>query len=280
MAILLMVLAMAVLNAMDAITKILTAEHSGVQIAWARYFFHLVIMAAFAGPTRLRRWAHTDHLTVQIIRACTLAGSSALIVMAFSRMPLADAVAITFIAPLLIVALSGPLLGERVGVHRWTAVVVGFGGMLILVWPSGSFLAGGAVFAMGAAVLWALGQLLTRSVQGDDPWTTLLYTAVVGGVLLTAAAPFFWTAPSAANWAWFVVIGVMGGISHALIINAFARASASVLAPFNYTLLVWAVLYGWILFGDLPGVRVGVGAAVIIAAGLYVAYRERRRSEN
>ena len=273
--IMLMVLGMAVLNAMDAISKLLTVEHSGVQVAWARYTFHLAPMVLLAGPARVKRMVRTASPWAQIARSASLTVSAVLIIIAFSLMPLADAIAVSFIAPLLIVALSAPFLGERVGLHRWVAVVVGFVGMLVLVWPSGDVLDAGSLFAIGAAVFWAIGMLLTRHVRGDDPWSTLFYTALVGTVLLSVVVPFFWSAPSITGWGLMLAMGVLGGIAHTFIINAFRHAGASLLAPFNYTLLVWAMLYGWFLFGDFPDARTLLGAAIIIAAGLYAWHRER-----
>lgn len=273
--IMLMVLGMAVLNAMDAISKLLTDDHSGIQVAWARYTFHLIPMVLLAGPARVKRMVRTASPWAQFARSASLTVSAVLIIIAFSLMPLADAIAVSFIAPLLIVAFSAPFLGERVGLHRWIAVVVGFVGMLVLVWPSGDVLDTGSLFAIGAAVFWAIGMLLTRHVRRDDPWSTLFYTALVGTVLLSVVVPFFWSAPSMTGWGLMLAMGVLGGIAHTFIINAFRHAGASLLAPFNYTLLVWAMLYGWFLFGDFPDARTLLGAVIIIAAGLYAWHRER-----
>ncbi len=271
----LMVAGMAVLNAMDAISKLLTAEFSGIQVAWARYTFHLVPLVALAGPARIRRMVRTNSPKAQIIRSASLALSAVLIIIAFSLMPLADAIAISFVAPLMMVALSARFLGEKVGLHRWIAVMVGFGGMLVLVWPSGDVFETGTLLAVGAALFWAIGLLMTRQVRGDNPLSTLFYTAFVGTVLISLAVPFYWRMPSLSAWGLMLAMGLIGALAHTLIIFAFRNARASVLAPFNYTLLVWAIFYGWLLFGDLPDLRSIFGASVIIAAGLYAWHRER-----
>lgn len=271
----LMVLGMAVLNAMDAISKLLTIDYTGVQVAWARYAFHLVPLVALAGPARIRRMVRTINPKAQILRSASLAISAVCIILAFSLMPLADAIAISFIAPLMVVALSARFLGEHVGPHRWVAVIVGFAGTLVLVWPKGNVFELGALFAVAAAVFWAIGLLMTRHVRGDDPWSTLFYTALIGTVLLSLVVPFFWRFPSTTAWGLMLAMGLLGGVAHALIILAFRNASASLLAPYNYTLLVWATFYGWLLFHELPGLRASVGAAIIVAAGLYAGYRER-----
>ena len=270
-----MVLGMAVLNGMDAVSKLLTADFSGIQVAWARYTFHLVPLVLFMGPARLRRVLHTVNLRAQILRSTSLAVSAVFIILAFSLMPLADAIAVSFIAPLMIVALSARFLGERVGIHRWIAVIIGFLGMLILVWPSGDVFEVGTLFALAAAVFWAIGMIMTRQVRGDDTWTTLLFTALVGTVLTCLVVPFFWRSPSMTAWAMMLAMGLLGGVAHTLIIFAFRHASASLLAPYNYTLLVWATFYGWVLFEELPNLRTTIGAAVIVASGVYVWYRER-----
>ena len=273
----LIVMGMAVLNAMDAISKLLAADYSGIQVAWARYTFHLLPMVLLAGPARLRRMARTADLRAQVLRSAALALSAVCIIMAFALMPLADAIAVSFIAPLLIVALSARFLGERVGPHRWIAVLVGFAGMLVLVWPSGNVFETGTFLAFAAALFWAIGLLMTRHVRGDDPWSTLFYTALIGTLMISVVVPFFWSPPTPTAWGLMVAMGLIGGVAHTLIIYAFRHAGASVLAPYNYTLLLWATLYGWILFGDLPNARTLTGAAIIIAAGLYAWHRERLR---
>lgn len=270
-----MVIGMAVLNSMDAISKLLTVDYSGIQVAWARYTFHLLPLALVAGPRGVRHmWRSIDPRS-QMLRSASLAASAVLIILAFGLMPLADAIAVAFIAPLLIVALSARFLGEHVGPHRWIAVCVGFAGMLVLVWPSGNVFETGTLLALASAVFWAIGMMLTRHVRRDDPWTTLFHTALWGTLLLSVAVPFFWREPSWDAWGLMLAMGLLGGVAHTLIILAFRTASASLLAPYNYTLLVWATLYGWLLFDDLPTLRVSIGAVIIVAAGLYAWHRER-----
>jgi len=275
----LFVLGMSVLNLMDAISKLLTADYSGIQVAWARYAFHLIPLVLFAGPTRLRRMMFTANLPAQILRSASLAISAVCIILAFGLMPLADAIAVSFVAPLMIVALSARFLAEKVGPHRWIAVIVGFAGMLVLVWPSGEVFEPGTLFALTAALFWAIGMMMTRQVRGDDPWSTLFFTAFVGTLLISFAAPFFWRPPSIDAWALMLAMGLLGGVAHILIIHAFRHANASMLAPFNYTLLVWATFYGWIFFGEFPGLRAIAGATIIVAAGLYAWHRERMADE-
>ena len=273
--IVLMILGMAVLNAMDAVSKTLTEDYSGIQVSWARNAFHLLALVALVGPWRMRAMVTTANLRAQLVRGAALTISGTCIIIAFSLMKLADAIAVSFLGPLLIVALSARFLGERVGIHRWAAVVAGFAGMIVLVWPSDGVLEAGAMFAFAAAFFWAIGLMLTRHVRGDPPWAALFYGAIVATVLLSLPLPFFWTAPDARGWALMALMGLMGGVAHGLIILAFRHASASLLAPFAYTLLVWAIFYGYVIFDELPGMRALAGAAIIVAAGLYAWHRER-----
>lgn len=277
--ILLMLCGMAALNSMDAISKLLTSEHSGIQVTWARYAFHLLPMLLLAGPVRIGGMLKSVNPVSQALRAMAFALSAVCIVFAFSRMPFADAIAVTFVAPLIMVALSSRFLGEQVGLSRWIAVLVGFMGMLVMVWPSGGVFDLGALAALIAALFWAIGLMMTRHVRQDDPWTTLFYTALVGTLLMSLAAPFFWTAPSPTGWGLMFAMGLLGGLAHILIINAFRMANASLLAPFNYSMLIWSTILGWLLFAQLPEARVVVGAVIIVLAGLYVWHSERQSAE-
>jgi len=192
-------------------------------------------------------------------------------------MPIADAVAIAFIAPLIAVGMSVLLLGERVGPRRWSAVVVGFVGMLIIIRPGAGVLQWTVVFPIGMATFYALYQVVTRMIRGSaDPLNALFYTALVGAVAASLVVPFFWEMPTLRQAAMLVGIGLMGGIGHWFIIMAYERAEVSAVAPFAYTELIWAVVLGYLVFGEFPDLYTFIGAGVIAAAGLYVLYRERK----
>jgi drug/metabolite transporter (DMT)-like permease len=213
-----------------------------------------------------------------VLRSALLFATTALFFIGLSKVPLADATAVMMVAPLLVTALAVPLLGERVGPRRWASVLVGFCGALIVVRPGAGMASSGALFPLAAAFAYAGYQIATRVVaRSDPPLTTLLHSALVGAVIASFAVPYFWTAPDVLGWLLLAAIGLLGGLGHYALIRAFQVAPANLLAPFGYTNLVWATLFGFLLFGDLPDEATLGGAAIIIASGLYVLHRERRQ---
>jgi drug/metabolite transporter (DMT)-like permease len=275
-----MVLGLAIVVGADAMTKALTASYPSVQVTWARYFFHLLPMllgmVLLRGRAGVAAMVTTRRPAMQLVRSLAFTLAAIAIISAFALLPLAEAVAISFLAPLLMVAMSALLLREHVRAFKWVAVLVGFGGVLLIVWPGDSGgLSWGAPLALASAVLWALGQVLTRAVHDEPPLVTLFYTAAVGTAVLTVAMPFVWVPPDWHGWALMAGSGLIMGIFHFMMIIAYRLAPASTVAPFNYTQLIWAALAGWIVFGEIPAAQTFAGAAVIIAAGLSVWWRER-----
>ena len=277
-----MLLSMIAFTAMDTVSKYLAIDHDGVQVAWARYFFHfwpmVIGLALFGGRPALGRAVRSHHPRIQLLRGVIFTASAALFTIALGMLPIAEATSIAFVSPLIVAVLAGPVLGERVGPSRWLAVVAGFGGVLVIAWPTGAgFALGGALLTLLSATLWAIGQVLNRRVRADDSMTTLFYTGVVGTVLLSLVVPLVWTPPDAVGWALMVVAGLLGGVAHFLFASAFRAAAVAALAPFNYTQMLWAGAGGWLVFGELPTARLLAGAAVIVAAGLYMLWHENRR---
>ena len=198
--------------------------------------------------------------------------------LAVRTVPLAEASAIMFLAPILVTALSGPLLGETVGPRRWAGVAAGFVGAMMVVRPGADFLMGGATLVLAAALGNAVYQIITRRIaKRDHPLTTAAWTASVGALAAGAAAPFVWTAPTVADWALMAGTGIAGGIGHLCLIRAISSAPIAAVAPYAYTSLIWASLFGYTVFGDVPGAWTIAGAAVIASSGLYILYRERVR---
>jgi drug/metabolite transporter (DMT)-like permease len=192
-------------------------------------------------------------------------------------LPLADTHAILAISPLIVTALSVPLLGEKVGIRRWTAVGVASIGMLIVLRPGFGAMHPMALVALLCACMWSLYQVLTRIVsRTDPPLTTLFYTALIGALALSVIGPFYWQEPDAMGWALFALVAVLGAGGHYLLIKALQLAPASLLQPFAYTVLVWATLVGFLVFGNLPDLPTVLGALIIVGSGLYTFARERR----
>ena len=249
-----------------------------VEIIWGRYFFHtLLVLAIF--PRKIPTLLSGSDKGLQLARSILVLLATACMFTAVGLMPLADAVAITFIAPLLITALSVPLLKERVGLRRWVAVFIGFVGMIVIVRPGGGLFQLAALLPIGVTVFYALYQIITRMISHrTDPIISVFYTAIVGGVLMSLIVPFFWQTPTLEQWGLLIVVGFLGGLGHWAIIIAYQRAAAPLVAPFAYSELIWAILLGLSLFGDFPDLWTLVGAGIIALSGIYILQRERTTS--
>lgn len=264
--------------AIDAIAKLLSDSMGPIQISWGRYAFFLATLALFT-PARIWRGVVSGpRLKLNLVRATIPTLATTCAVVSLATTPLALFTAVTFAAPLVVTALSGPMLGEHAGVRRWAAVVVGFAGILIIARPWDDSLTVGVVFALALAILFALYQILTRKLaQGGEQRSMLLQVAVIGSVITSIALPFDWTPPDAEGWAWLIGSGVIHTGSHYCILRAFAIAPASTLAPFIYVQIVGAVILGYLMFGDIPDLSTIAGTAVVIGCGIYIVHRERAR---
>lgn len=274
--------ALATFVAMDTIIKLLTADFSVVQVMWARFVFGLITVAvAMRLATGQVPWrSHAPWL--QTLRSLLLALCNLLFTIALIHIPLADATAVGFASPLLTVALAAVWLKERVGWRRWAGVGIGLAGVVVLLRPPFLFAGEPVHWAMllplGTAALFAVYQILTRRLATvDDPRTTILHTSFAAALVSSVVLPFDWTWPSAGGWAALVLLGVLGGAGHGLLVMAFARAPASLLAPMSYTQMIWAVLAGLLVFGDMPDGLTVTGMVVIAAGGGLVALPDRRR---
>jgi drug/metabolite transporter (DMT)-like permease len=277
-AILLFLASIGFITVVDTSAKYLTADLHAFEIVWG-YFLGivtpLVIYALAIGAPR-RGLLYTGRPVLQIARSGLLVLSIATLFVGLTYLPIAEATAISFMSPLFIVALSGPMLGERVGIHRWVAVVIGLLGVLVIVRPGGGLAHWAVSMPLIGAVAFAAYQLSTRVLAATDTvFATLFYTGVGGFFWTCLLVPFFWTMPSPGQWIAFLAIGSLGVAAHLCLIKAFELAQASLLAPFNYTKLVWAALAGYLVFGDVPSLNTLAGCALIIASGLYVILRER-----
>jgi drug/metabolite transporter (DMT)-like permease len=278
--VLLQIAALALFVAMDALLKVLVADHPVPQLMFVRFVFHVLLVTLavrlITGSLPFRSRAPL----LQTARSLTLAIANAALSSALIHIPLADATAVSFAAPLITVAAASLWLGERVSPRRWLGVGVGFLGVLVALRPP--FLTGEPLHpAMLLPLVTALAnsayQLLTRRLAAvDDPRTTFLHTGIAAAAVTGAAQPFVWQPTTALDWPFFAALGVLGGLGHCLLVLAFARAPASVLAPMSYTQLVWAGLAGVVVFGDWPDGWTLLGAAVIAAGGVLVALPDRR----
>ncbi|GHD59899.1 hypothetical protein GCM10017083_45150 [Thalassobaculum fulvum] len=277
--ILLMVAAFLLFTFLDTSAKLLAQEMNSLQIVWARFVGHAVLVAAVLLPRKGTRVLASSNLKLQIVRSIFLFMSTILNFFALRWLQLATTSSIMFTVPLLVAALSVPLLGERVGWRRWTAIAVGFVGVLIIVRPGGATLHWAIGLSLCNAVAVALYQITTRKLAArDHSDTTSLYSPLFGTVVLVPLLPFIWEPPSGPlAWALLCMLGVFGGVGHWLLIIAHRFAPASLLAPFSYTGILWMTTAGFLVFGHLPDEWTVVGAAVVVASGLYVFHREQVR---
>lgn len=271
-----MLLTMVLFVSQDTVSKILLQSYPTIQVGWARFFVQMVLVAVLLAP-HLRVVVRTQRLGMQLGRSALLIGVTFLMFVSLQLMPLADVAAVMFLTPILATALSVPLLGEHVGIRRALGIAVGFCGAVLIVGPSGETLQWAALVPLGAATLNALYQLATRVLRTTESTnTTIFYTAVVGTVVCTAAVPPYWVAPDLTGWLLMLALGAIGTVSHFALIRAYTLAGAATLAPFAYTTILWATLFGYVLFDEVPTPLTLAGAALIIASGLYIVYRERQ----
>ncbi len=259
---------------MDAIAKFLTQSYPVPQVTWARYAFHALALAVLF-RRRLPALMRSKRLGLQLARSSLLLGATTLSFFALRVMPLADVVAIWALTPILVTALSVPLLGERVGPRRWAGVAAGFVGALIIIRPGLGVMQAAAVLPATVAVILAFYHLATRALSAtDSPLTTIVYTVSVGLVVSTGAVPFFWVIPDASAWTFMIVLGLLGATAHFSLIKSFEAATAATVIPYTYTNLIWATVVGFVVFGDLPDLGTVIGASVIVVSGLYIFHRE------
>jgi drug/metabolite transporter (DMT)-like permease len=267
--ILLIMLAVFLFSAMDTLAKFMLRSYPLPPLIWARYAVHFGFMIALFAPRMGLRLVHTQRPLLQLLRGLALVASTGFFYLALTYLPLAEAAAISFVAPVLVASLSGPMLGERVTRRQWIAVMMGFLGVLVIIRPGGGLLNFAVVFPLMSAFVFALYQILTRKLAGrEDPFTSLFYTALVGTVVTTAGLPFAWQTPTLLQVAIMIAMGCLGGLGHYLMIHAVERASPSALAPFIYTQLIWSTLLAFLAFREFPDPTSLLGMVVIASAGL------------
>ena len=277
-AVLLIIATGTVLAGMDVTAKYLALEVPIIMVLWGRYFFHTVItFGYYARQTRSLRFLRAQRPGLQLFRAFCLFGATFFMYIAITRMQLGDAAAIQFLAPVLMTAFSGVLLGEHVGQRRWMAVGFGFIGVLLVARPGSGVLGWNALLPLATAFLLAGYMMLTRVIRDkDDPATTTFYSTALGALILSVLVIFYWQTLSPFQWGLMVTMGTAGAIGHFMLVKAFHSAEASVLAPFTYSQVVGAIAWGLVVFRDIPSLWTLSGASIVVGSGLYIWYRETR----
>src|SRR5215472_14068418 len=276
----LFVLAGLCLSSLDATAKYLVRDHALFLVIWARYAGQMLVVTPFALHRAGPGFWRTRHPGLQLLRSAFLLVATGCFFAGLRYLPLAECSAITFLAPVLVVLLSGPVLGESPTRARWIASIVGFLGILILVRPGSAIFHPAALLPMIAALGNALYLMITRKLLDDSPYTTLFYSALVGTVGMSFALPWG-IAEEPPGWrelAGFLLLGLFAGLGHWLVIGAYSLAPASLLTPLAYLQILWATSYGYLIFDQLPDRWSAVGMAVVVGSGLWLALQEQRRS--
>jgi len=264
-------------SSLDAAAKHLSSELPLLMVVWGRYLFHFLFVTLFFFRRASGNIIQTKRIKLQILRSIFIFCAGVTFWGALMFMPLTDCFVIAFTSPLLVTALSVPILGETVDVHRWGVVTVGLLGVLIVMRPGMGIVHLVSILPMITALFYASLQITTRILgQSDNALTTLFYSGVGGLILSSISVLFVWVPPSLEQWGIFALLGLLGTMGHYFMIKAFEFAPVSLLAPFDYTTLIWATILGFILFGDLPDTWTIAGAIIITSSGLYLMIHERR----
>ena len=263
------------LPVMDGFAKFLSDDLPILQITWARYFFTVFFTLPIMIFFFKKQLVWSDKPKLQILRGIILLSANICFFYAISIISLAKALTLAFVAPLIVTAFSPVMLGEKVGFRRWTAVVVGFTGSLVVIRPGFVELNFASLAALGTGILYGFYLIITRKLStSDNPLLTLLMTGMVGAILVSVIIPFYWVKPSLNQWSLMAGIGVFACIGHLFLILSLKYADASKLAPLGYTEIIPNVLIGYYFFSEFPDKWTYVGLLIIILSGLYISRRE------
>jgi drug/metabolite transporter (DMT)-like permease len=263
----------------DTIAKWLTQSLPVIEVVWIRYATFAAMAMALAGRQG-RAGFRTRQPVLQVVRGLALVGSALFFVLGLRSLPIAEATAINFVSPAFITALSIPILKEVVGIYRWGAIVVGLIGVLIVVRPGTSAFQVAAIFPIMTAASWACAVVVTRKMGGAEKAnTTIVWSAVTGLLVLTFILPTVAIMPTVPQIGLGLLLGMVSSTGQWLIVIAYRRTAASMLAPFSYCQVISSAFMGYMVFNALPSITTLIGGAVIVASGIYTAHRERVRAK-
>jgi drug/metabolite transporter (DMT)-like permease len=269
--------AVACFACLDAMAKYLGGHMQPLQVVGMRFISAFLLALIFSNPFTRPGLFKTARPVLQIVRGLLMLSTTIFNFIAFRYLQLDEALAILFSTPFLVAILAGPILGEWVGWRRWTAIGVGFIGVLVVIRPGLGGMQWAALLSVASAIFYAGYAIVTRMVMHDNSETTLFYANLVGVVIMLPVLPLVWTAPpNGLDLVLLLAVGAFGSAGHFLLILAHDRAPASVLSPFMYTQLLWATTFGYLVFDNVPNHWTLAGAAIVVASGLYLLYREQK----
>lgn len=276
--VLLMCIACALFPIMNGIVKLLAVTYEPQQIVWFRIVSHLLLVAAVFTPRMGLGLLRTRRIGTQFVSSVMMLLSTLFFFSAVKYVPVAEAISVTFVAPLAVVLLAWPLLGERITLFRLAAVIVGFSGVLIVIRPGSAVFQWASVLLLGSAMCYAIYQILIRRLAGiDQPATSIFYSVLLGAILMSLWLPLVWKAPTSwVDWALLCSLGVFGAMGHYCVAKAMTYASANFVAPFNYTQMIGSVIVGYAMFAEVPDFYTWLGTAVVVGAGLMVGWQGRQ----
>jgi drug/metabolite transporter (DMT)-like permease len=275
-AVLVMLTGMLLFTANDAVGKWLTGSYSVGQLVFLRSVVALVLLAPFVWRAGLREMFAIDRPWTLLARVLLTVIDSFAFYYAVSLQPLADVMTYWLAAPIYVAAFAPLLLGERVGWRRWSAIVFGFLGVLVALEPSTAMFTPGAIVSLAGSLAFGFVLLSARSLRSTSGLAMIVWQSFGGAVVGLMTLPFSWTSPPVAQWPALATLGLLAMLAHVSVNWAFKHADAATVAPLQYTQLFWAIIFGWLFFGDLPAVAKIVGAAMIIGSGLFIFFRERK----
>lgn len=276
--VLFMCTACALFPIMNGLVKLLATTYEPQQIVWFRIVSHLVLVAAVFMPQMGLGLLRTRRIGTQFVSSVMMLLSTLFFFSAVKSIPVAEAISVTFVAPLAVVLLAWPLLGERITLFRMAAVIVGFSGVLIVIRPGSAVFQWASLLLLGSAVCYAIYQILIRRLAGiDQPATSIFYSVLLGAIIMSIWLPFVWKLPvNWTDWALLCSLGVFGAMGHYCVAKAMTYASANFVAPFNYTQMIGSVIVGYLMFAEVPDLWTWGGTAVIVGAGLMVGWQGRK----
>ena len=265
------------LSMMDGVAKYLAAEYPVLQISWARFVFHVLCVLPVVLWRYGVQWLWPRHIGLQMTRGGLQLSATVFFFASLAYISIVDAVAMVFVAPLIVTLLSPWVLDERVGIRRLVAVVAGFGGILLVVRPGTGIFHWASLLALGAGISLACFLLLTRKMSGSAPAAvTLAFTGLIGALVLSAAMPFVWQPVTLPALGMMMLLGLFAASGHLLIIKAYETSPASLLAPFGYSEIITATVISYVVFTELPDSWGWLGICIVIASGVYIWVREQR----